>query len=104
MKKKKSALSPRHCAPCHKLIAMMAKLYELHFKLLPHAHYSSDLVPSDNWLITDLKRMLQGKRFGSNEEVISETEAHFEAKVKLFYKKGIKLESVYHPREDDVDE
>ena len=35
--------------------------------------------------------MLQGKRFGSNEEVISETEAYFEAKDKSFYKKGIEL-------------
>ena len=44
--------------------------------------------------------MLQGKRFGSNEEVISETEAHFVAKDKSFYKKkGIELlEPVYHPR------
>ena len=35
--------------------------------------------------------MLQGKKFGSNEEVISETEAYFEAKDKLFNKKGIEL-------------
>ena len=37
--------------------------------------------------------MLQGKKFGSNEEVIAETEAYFEAKDKSFYKHGIeKLE------------
>ena len=30
-------------------------------------------------------------RFGSNEEVISETEACFEAKDKLFYKNSIEL-------------
>ena len=35
--------------------------------------------------------MLQGKRFGSNEEVILETEAYFETKDKSFYKKGIEL-------------
>ena len=35
--------------------------------------------------------MLPGKRFSSNKEVISETEAYFEVKDKLFYKKGIKL-------------
>ena len=33
--------------------------------------------------------MLQGKRFGSNEEVIVETEAYFESKGESFYKKGI---------------
>ena len=35
------------------------------------------------------KKMLQGKRFGSNEEVIAETEAYFESKDEPFYKKGI---------------
>ena len=37
--------------------------------------------------------MLQGKRFGSNGEVIAETKAYFESKDESFYKKGIeKLE------------
>ena len=67
------------------------QLDELHFKLLLHSPYSPDLAPSNYWLIADLKRMLQGKRFGSNEKVISETEAYFEAKDKLSYKKGIKM-------------
>ena len=64
---------------CYKLITTMAKLHELHFKFLPHPPYSPDLAPSDSWLFADLKRMLQGKRFGSNEEVTSETEAYFAA-------------------------
>ena len=76
---------------CHKSITMMAKLHAWYFKLLPHPPYSSDLAPSDYWLFADLKRMLQGKRFCSIEEVILETEAYFEAKNKSFYKKGIKL-------------
>ena len=33
--------------------------------------------------------MSQEKRFGSNEEVIAETEAYFESKDESFYKKGI---------------
>ena len=85
-----------------KSIATMAKLHELHFKLLSHPPCSPDLAPSDYWLFADVKRMLQGKRFGSNEEVISETEEYFEAKDKSFYKKSHQivrevLESVYHP-------
>ena len=37
--------------------------------------------------------MLQGKRFGFNEEVIGETEAYFESKDESFLKIGIeKLE------------
>ena len=46
---------------------------------------------SNYWLFVDLQRMLQGKRFGSNEEVILETVTYFEVKDKLFYQKGIEL-------------
>ena len=42
-------------------------------------------------MFEDLKRMLQGKRFGSNEEVIAETEAYFEAKDKSLCKKDIEI-------------
>ena len=77
-------------ASSHKSITTMVKLHELHFHLLLYPPYSPDLAPSDYWLLADLKRMLLGKRFGSNEEVILETEAYFEAKDKSF-KKGIEL-------------
>ena len=103
--KEEKVLFPQDKASCHKLIAMMAKLHDLLFELLPHPPYSPDLASSNNWLFADLKRILQGKRFGSNE-VISETEAYFKAKDKFFYKIKQKkhqivreaLESVYHPR------
>ncbi|GFW77001.1 histone-lysine N-methyltransferase SETMAR [Trichonephila clavipes] len=68
----------------------MVKLNELGFELLSHPLYSLDLAPSNNWLFVDSKMMLQGKRFGSNEEVITEIEAYFESKDKSFYEKGIK--------------
>ena len=35
--------------------------------------------------------MLPGKKFGSNEEVIAETEAYFKSKDESFYKKGIEM-------------
>ena len=89
--KKKNVLFNQDNALCHKSIAMMSKLHDLHFELLPHPPNSPDLAPSDYWLFTDLKRMLQGKRFGSNEEVISETEVYFVSKNELLYKKGIEL-------------
>ena len=66
-----------------------AKLQELGFKLLPHPPYSPDLTPGDFFLLSDLKRMLAGKKFSADEEVIEETEAHFEAKDKSYYKNGI---------------
>ena len=56
-----------------------------------HPPYSPHLALSDYWLFADLKRILQGKRFGSNEEVISETGVYFETKDKSFYQKGIEL-------------
>ena len=71
---KKEVLFHQDNALCHKSIATMAKLHKLHFKLLLHPSYLLDMAPSDYWLFEDLKRMLQRKRFGSNEEVISETE------------------------------
>ena len=41
--------------------------------------------------------MLQGKRFGSNEEVIVDNEADFESRDESFYKKGIeKLEKCWN--------
>ena len=67
----------------------MVKFIELSFELLAHPPYSLDLDPSDYWLSTDLRQMLQGKRFGSNKEMIAETEAYFEGKDESFYKKGI---------------
>ena len=71
----------------------MVNLNELSFELLPHPPYSPDLGPNDYGLFAGQKKMLQGKRFGSNEEVIAETEAYFESKDESFYKKGIeKLE------------
>ena len=67
----------------------MVKLNDLRFELLSHPPYSPDLALSDIYLFVDLKKMLQGKRFSSDDEVIFATEAYFEAKDKSFYKKGI---------------
>ena len=44
--KKKKVLFYQDNALCHKLIAIMAKLHELHFELLPHPSHSPDLAPS----------------------------------------------------------
>ena len=88
-KQKKKVLFHQDNAPCHKSVKMMVKLNELSFELLPHPPYSPDLVRSDYWLFPNLKKMLQGKRFVSNEEVIDKTEAYFESKDDSFYKKGI---------------
>ena len=89
MAKKNKPLLQQDNAPVHKSIKPMVKLSDLRFELLPHTRYPPDLAPSDFYLFADLKKMLQGKRFSSDDEVITATEAYFEAKDKSFYKKGI---------------
>ncbi|KAF7269978.1 hypothetical protein GWI33_017063 [Rhynchophorus ferrugineus] len=66
------------------------------FVLLPRPPYSRELAPSDYFLFPDLKRMLAGKKFSSNEDMIDESEAYLEAKDKSYYKNSIeKLEGRY---------
>ena len=74
-------------AHCHKSLKTMAKLYELGFELLPHPPYSPDLAPSDYWLFAQLKKWLAGRKFHSNNEVITECVGQD----KSFYKKGIEM-------------
>jgi hypothetical protein len=47
------------------------------------------MAPSDFFLFADLKRMLAGKKFSTNQEEITKTEAFFEAMLKSYYKNGI---------------
>ena len=54
-----------------------------------------DLAPSNYWLFARPQKNAPGKRFGSHEKVISETEAYFEAKDKSFYKKDTTQEEGY---------
>jgi [histone H3]-lysine36 N-dimethyltransferase SETMAR len=91
IKKKHSHLKKKKVlfTPVHKSVKTTAKLHELGYELLPYPPYSPDLAPSDFFLFADLKRMLAGKKFSTNEEVIAETEAYFEAKEKSYYKNGI---------------
>ena len=94
---KKKVLFHQDNAPCHKSMKTIVKFNELSFKLLPYPRYYPDLDPSDYWLFANLKKNFQGKRFGSSEEVIAETEANFESKDESFYKKDIeKLEKRWH--------
>jgi [histone H3]-lysine36 N-dimethyltransferase SETMAR len=75
--KKKKVLFYQDNAPCYKSIKMTAKLHELGNELLPHPPYSPELAPSDFFLFEEFRRMLAGKKFSTNEEVIAETEAYF---------------------------
>ena len=70
---------------------MMIKKWQIICEILLFVFlYSSDLAASDYFLFPNLKKWLGGKRFGSNEEVITETNAYFEGLEKTYYLKGIK--------------
>jgi hypothetical protein len=49
----------------------MATLLKLKWDVLPHPPYSPDLAPSDYHLFGSMKRLLVGKRFRINDEVIA---------------------------------
>lgn len=73
-------------------LAINDKLNDLNFQLLPHQANSPDLAPSNFYLFADLKKkVLAGKRFESNVEVIARTEAYFENKDESFYRIGIEM-------------
>ena len=56
----------------------MTKITELKFQLLQHPSCSPDLDPSDFFLFPNLKKLLDGQRFTSNEEIGAQTDAYFE--------------------------
>lgn len=80
-------------APAHSSHIATAKLVELGYELLPHPPYSPDLAPCDFFLFPNLKKSLAGKKFSSNEEVITAAEAYFADLPGSYYKNGLmKLE------------
>lgn len=77
-------------APCHKSRAVMDKIGQLGFQLVPYAPDSPDLAPLDFNLFPNLKKCLAGKRYGSDAEVIAATNAYFEGLDESSYTNGIK--------------
>lgn len=63
----------------------MTNLHALGFVLPPHPAKTPDLALSDFFLFSDLMIMLTGQKCITEEVVIVETEAYFEAKDKLYY-------------------
>lgn len=86
---KKTILFHQDNAPAHKSVLAMAKFKELTFKLLEHPPYSPDLAPSDFRLFPNLKRFLRGKRFSSNEEVITAVDGYFEDLPQNHFRDGV---------------
>ncbi|XP_033232192.1 uncharacterized protein LOC117183121 [Belonocnema kinseyi] len=69
----------------HTCVVAMAKIHNLDCELLPHPECSPDVAPSNYFLFPNMKKWLGSKRFGSNEEVITEANAYFEGLEKTYY-------------------
>ena len=80
--KKKKILFHKDNARVHTCAVSMAKIMELKFELLQYPPFSRDLVSSDFFLFSNLKKCLGRQRFTSNEEVIAQTDAYFEDHLK----------------------
>ena len=70
----------------------IAKIHELGYELLSHPPHSPDLAPSDYFLFPNLKKWYGGKRFDSNDEIISQTNVYFEDLVKSYFLEVICIE------------
>ena len=68
----------------------MAKINELHYKLVPHPPYSPGLAPSDFFLFPNLKNWLAGKTFSSNDAVIDAVNDCVGSMQKSFFTEGLK--------------
>ena len=101
--KKKRALSPRQ-RTVSQVDRSDDKTTLIAIQIASHQHHSFDLALSDYWLFADLKRMLQGKRFGSNEEGISKTEVFWGQKIVLHKRHRIIREALEYvsPEEDTM--
>ena len=87
---RKQVLFHQDNAPAHTSAISMAKIHELHYKLIPHPPYSPDLAPSDFFLFPNMKNWLAGKKFLSNDAVIDAVNDYFGSLDKLFFTEGMK--------------
>lgn len=67
---KKNVLFHQNNAPAQSAIAM-ARIHQLHSKLVPQLPYSADMAPSHYHLFPNLKKWLGDKRFSYNSKVIA---------------------------------
>lgn len=89
--KKKKIIFHQDNAPVHKGAVAMGKLRDLGYELLGHPPYSPDLAPSDFYLFPKLKTFLSGKRFSSNEDIVTAVDAYFDMLPETHFREGILL-------------
>jgi hypothetical protein len=74
----------------HTAALKMATLLKLKWDVLPHPQYSPDLAPSDYHLFRPMKRVLGGKGFWNNDEVIAGVQSWIHKQPKTFFETAIK--------------
>jgi len=67
----------------------MGKLRDLHYELLEHPPYSSDLAPSDFFLFPKLRLFLAGQCFSLNQEAVAAVEGYLADLTKNHYRDRI---------------
>ncbi|GFX97709.1 mariner Mos1 transposase [Trichonephila clavipes] len=75
----------------HTSLVTHQKLLQLECDTMTDPPYSSDLAPSDYYLLRSLQNSLDGKTFTSNEEVKNHLDQFFASKDQKFYERGIML-------------
>lgn len=84
------ALLQHDNAPAHTSRIVKRKIQELEgIEVIPHPAYSPDLAPSDYHMFRSLSHFLQGRRFGSEEEVKNGIAEFFASKKPEWYRHGI---------------
>jgi transposase len=73
----------------HTAALMMATSLKLKWDVLHHPPYSPDLAPSDYHLFGPMKKVLGGKRFWNNDEVIAAVQSWIHKQPKTFFETGI---------------
>ena len=81
----KGVLLHQDNAPAHKSLVAMSTVHDCGFELIDHPPYSPDLAPSDYFLFPNLKKHLAGKRYESDDAIISTVEDFFEGQEENFY-------------------
>jgi histone-lysine N-methyltransferase SETMAR len=91
----KGILFLQHNTAPHKAI-MHKKLADFYFEVLKTPAYSPDLVPSDYYILPNLKKHLKGRKFSSTEVTLAQ-DRWFAAQPKEFFLNGLKkLEQQSH--------
>jgi histone-lysine N-methyltransferase SETMAR len=77
-------------APAHSSLVACQAARDCGYEILPHPPYSPDLAPSDFFLFPQLKSTLRGRRFNTDNDVITVTEDYFSSKSRGYYRDGIR--------------